>query len=80
MPLYEFKCRNCGNVYEELVFKSAYEVHCPKCGSADAEKLLSSFRSRSGGGDGISDFSSSSGGSPCGGCTASSCAGCGVSS
>jgi putative FmdB family regulatory protein len=79
MPIYEFKCRKCGDEYEELIFKSSYEVHCPKCGSSDAEKLLSSFRSRSGSRNGVSEMSSSGGGA-CGGCTASSCAGCGISS
>ncbi|MDR2200200.1 MAG: zinc ribbon domain-containing protein [Deltaproteobacteria bacterium] len=75
MPIYEFKCLGCGRVYEELVFKSSQEIRCPGCGSEKSEKLLSSFRSRTGGDGG--DFSA--GGSSCGGCTASSCAGCGVS-
>ncbi|MDR2339204.1 MAG: zinc ribbon domain-containing protein [Deltaproteobacteria bacterium] len=75
MPIYEFICRACGNEYEELMLKPSDAPHCPKCGSGDAEKLLSSFRSRSGG-----DGAGSGGGSSCGGCTASSCAGCGVSS
>lgn len=44
MPLFEFKCRNCGKVFEELVFSSRVsedEIICPHCGMTRAEKLIS---------------------------------------
>ncbi|MDR2612372.1 MAG: zinc ribbon domain-containing protein [Deltaproteobacteria bacterium] len=89
MPIYEFICRECGKEFEELVLRAGEGGTCPSCGSRDARKRMSRFRSRSGGGPsrGLGDFGDygdfggggSSGGGSCGGCTASSCAGCGSS-
>ncbi len=43
MPLYEFRCKSCGLVFEELVFYDKLEeVLCPKC-LGDAERVLSTF-------------------------------------
>jgi putative FmdB family regulatory protein len=45
LPLYEFKCRKCFKVYEELTSCDStgkYKtVKCPDCGSKSKEKLLS---------------------------------------
>lgn len=42
MPLYDFRCRACGNRFEERT--SAGELSpCPKCGSEETERLLSPF-------------------------------------
>jgi len=43
MPLYEFKCEDCGKQYEELVINSDAPVKCPKCGSEKTRKLVSTF-------------------------------------
>ena len=44
MPLYEFRCRNCGHVFEMLLPRGSFsDVHCPKCGSSDVQRLISSF-------------------------------------
>lgn len=46
MPIYEFKCKNCGEVFEVLVMKEGDSPDkCEKCGG-ELEKLvsLSSFR------------------------------------
>jgi putative FmdB family regulatory protein len=40
MPLYEYECRSCENVFEELVTGNE-KVACPKCGSKKLEKLFS---------------------------------------
>ncbi len=47
MPLFEFKCKKCGNQFEELVFSSSgdEEIKCPKCGSVKVEKQMSTFAS-----------------------------------
>ncbi|MDR1165974.1 MAG: zinc ribbon domain-containing protein [Deltaproteobacteria bacterium] len=80
MPIYEFKCGSCGREFEELVTRSGEKILCPDCGRDDCEKWMSSFRSRSGGGAGMGDFGASTGGgSSCGSCSSSSCAGCGSS-
>ena len=52
MPIYEFKCKKCGNEFEYLCFNSSDEenAECPKCGAQETEKLLSCFSSVSSGG------------------------------
>jgi putative FmdB family regulatory protein len=43
MPIFEYECRKCGRLFEELVTGSTQEVCCPACGSDDIEKLFSAF-------------------------------------
>ena len=45
MPIYEYKCSNCGNCFEQIVFPSENEklFKCPSCGGSDINKLISSF-------------------------------------
>ena len=64
MPIYTFKCKKCGNEFELLVgiSSSKMEQKCPKCGSKEIEKLLSSFSV------GKSNTSSSSTSCPTGTC------------
>ncbi len=48
MPIYEYRCKKCGKVFEVL-FRSRDEklkVSCPSCQSEKAEKLLSVFGSK----------------------------------
>lgn len=48
MPIYEFKCKKCHHVFEELVFNSNPDpssIICPECGEKNAEKLMSAFSS-----------------------------------
>jgi putative FmdB family regulatory protein len=40
MPLYEYECRQCEHVFEELVFGDE-PVACPKCQGRTLDKLLS---------------------------------------
>jgi putative FmdB family regulatory protein len=44
MPMYDYRCRKCGTIFEELVFSSATpdeEIACPQCHERQAERLLS---------------------------------------
>ena len=44
MPMYDYRCKNCDEVFEELVFTSDTpdeEIECPKCGKNKSERLLS---------------------------------------
>ena len=40
MPVYEFRCRSCAAVFEELVRVDELPT-CPACGAPDPERLLS---------------------------------------
>lgn len=49
MPIFEYKCKKCGEKFDCLVLsKTQAEPTCPKCGAADPVKQISSF-STSGG-------------------------------
>ena len=40
MPIYEYRCRNCGATFEVLM-RGEDAVVCPHCGNSSLEKLLS---------------------------------------
>jgi putative FmdB family regulatory protein len=40
MPLYEYECRKCDHVFEELVYGDE-PVACPNCKARKVEKLFS---------------------------------------
>jgi putative FmdB family regulatory protein len=66
MPIFEFRCEKCKKTFETIVFGSQ-EVSCPKCKSKKVKKLMSACSHSSEG-----KFSSSQG-SGCGSCSATSC-------
>ena len=41
MPLFDYACGGCGNVFEALVLKGQEPASCPACGATTLEKLLS---------------------------------------
>jgi len=49
MPIYEFKCKNCGEIFEEFRYSSDSdiekdkEIKCPVCGTPWPERLFSVF-------------------------------------
>jgi putative FmdB family regulatory protein len=49
MPLYEYRCDACESRFERLVRAFREDVACPDCGSAEVERLLSTFAFSSGG-------------------------------
>ena len=62
MPLYEYRCQECGEKFEKLVsFSQSEQVECANCGSEHTQKLVSGFAMAGG------SSSGSSGGSSCGG-------------
>ncbi len=71
MPIFEYKCKQCGHRFEELVMGCCAKVKCPDCGSEQVDKLLSSFGFKAGSGF------KSSGGDSCGSCSGGSCSTCG---
>ena len=51
MPIYEYRCTDCGNDFERLV-RSMFSVEtfpCPSCGSDHVKKAVSLFGTASGG-------------------------------
>ena len=51
MPIYEYRCAQCGNAFEELIRNPCEEskLLCPKCASPQVTRYLSVFAARSGG-------------------------------
>jgi len=45
MPIYEFKCKACENVFDELVPMNTEGdlLKCPTCGNTGAHRLISAF-------------------------------------
>ncbi|KJR95950.1 MAG: FmdB family transcriptional regulator [Peptococcaceae bacterium BRH_c4a] len=43
MPIFEFRCLECGNIFEKLFIKTGEEViiECPKCKSPSFERVIS---------------------------------------
>jgi putative FmdB family regulatory protein len=58
MPLFEYKCTDCGKAFDDLVSHPDDPVECPFCHSRKAEKQLSVFAAGAG--------SSASPATPCG--------------
>jgi putative FmdB family regulatory protein len=74
MPLYEYYCRECGTQFEKMVrftqvaegAPAAQTPECPRCGSDQTNKQISTFASLLGGqssGSGAAASSCSSGSS-----------------
>lgn len=77
MPIYEYHCKDCGHTYEYLVLGGSEPDQCEACQSGNVCRLMSTcgFVTKGSGGETVSTSASTS---SCGGCTASSCAGCGT--
>ena len=43
MPIYEYKCRGCGQEFETVVLPTGNPPTCPACEGDDLERLLSLF-------------------------------------
>ncbi len=72
MPVFEYKCKKCGEKFEKLVIGKSEKIVCEKCGSEELEKLFSTFGFSSG-----SKFKSSvSSKSSCSTCSLTSCDSC----
>jgi putative FmdB family regulatory protein len=42
VPLYDFRCRSCGEQFEEFA-PAGQSVPCPACGTPDAERVYHAF-------------------------------------
>ena len=48
MPIYEYRCSECGEKFEKLVrlSTSTSEIECPKCRGRKVDKLISVFSAK----------------------------------
>ena len=49
MPIYEYKCEDCGTKFEKLV-RNGVAVECPGCGQRHLQQEYSTFAARASGG------------------------------
>lgn len=72
MPIYEYRCNQCGNVFDAIRSMSAADqsIACEKCASKETSRLLSKCYTHSQGGAIAGQKST------CGGCSGGSCASC----
>jgi putative FmdB family regulatory protein len=63
MPIFEYQCQTCWHVFEVITLRvgRGKTVRCPKCGSSEVDRLLSSFAGRVGGGAGCASGGSGTG-------------------
>ncbi len=74
MPIYEFRCLDCENEFEALVFKSSGKICCPQCDGEKLERLISACGFKSKGEESIDSSGSSS--SACASCSGGNCSTC----
>ncbi|HOO56618.1 MAG TPA: zinc ribbon domain-containing protein [bacterium] len=50
MPIFSYKCEECGNIFDMLVFagEKDEDMECPACGAKKAKKQVSPFSSSGG--------------------------------
>ena len=48
MPIYEYKCEDCGTKFEKLV-RGGVAVECPSCGQDHLKQEYSTFAARANG-------------------------------
>ncbi len=77
MPLYEYRCQECGGAFSQrrTIDERDTGVVCHHCSASSVVRLLSSFAAF---GHGENNSVKSLNSSSCGGCSLTSCAGCGV--
>jgi putative FmdB family regulatory protein len=51
MPIYEYRCENCGTKFEKLVRRTAEtpEIGCPSCGDKRLKQEFSTFAAHANG-------------------------------
>lgn len=73
MPIYEYKCQECGKRFEALrsIKDADIPIQCEGCHSTKTHRIASACFSK------VSGVSASSGAGGCSGCSGGSCASCG---
>lgn len=47
MPIFEYRCKNCGHRFDALVRNSGEKISCESCGNQEVVRLISTFAVRS---------------------------------
>ena len=65
MPIYEYRCRNCGHIFElfQSINADISKLVCPECQTLHPERLFSAFAA---GGSALKTSSSTSSDAGCG--------------
>jgi putative FmdB family regulatory protein len=71
MPIYEYRCLDCNEEFEALIFGGDDKVSCPHCNRDKLERLMSACGFKSSG-----SFTPSSGSSHCSSCSSTNCSSC----
>ena len=65
MPIFEYRCEDCGSSFEKLVRRPGDAVECPSCGKDHLKQQLSTFAAHA---NGKSQAAPQPGGCPSGMC------------
>jgi putative FmdB family regulatory protein len=67
MPIYEYRCEDCGTKFEKLVRRTAEAgaMECPSCGKSHLQQELSVFAAHANGGTKRSAGPACPSGGPC---------------
>jgi putative FmdB family regulatory protein len=76
MPIYEYRCLECKEDFEALVFGTRDKVTCPRCNGDNLHRLMSSFGFKSASNDGGESYGASSASSGCASCAGGNCSTC----
>ncbi|HZU25165.1 MAG TPA: zinc ribbon domain-containing protein [Bryobacteraceae bacterium] len=49
MPIFEYRCDDCGTKFEKLVRRGGESVACPSCGESHVKTELSTFAAHAAG-------------------------------
>jgi putative FmdB family regulatory protein len=56
MPIYEYRCEDCGTKFEKLIRRSSDQPECPSCGQKHLAQEHSTFAAHAGGGSKSADM------------------------
>ncbi len=70
MPLYEFRCADCGQIFDRLLPMGSEAPACASCGSPDVNRLISLIGGLVGSGGSTASYGGGGGGCGCGGACA----------
>lgn len=77
MAIYEYKCKNCQEVFEIIKgMNEKIDVKCPKCNSLDTMRIFSPPRTIKGVKDTLDSYGQEMSSSGCDTCTSGVCTGC----